>query len=114
MGMILYTREFHVGGERQVLCRDHVLFEKPHRLAWRFQVERHLELIVEEGLRCLIGKAPQVRIEPRPVGVALTCRTAETELVWGYSALKRDPYQHIEYESSQPVACAVVDFAIRW
>ncbi|MCC7519337.1 MAG: hypothetical protein IT578_09155 [Verrucomicrobiae bacterium] len=114
MGMILYTREFHVGADRQILCRDHVLFDKPHRLTWLFQVERRTEVVVEDGLRCRIGKTPRIWIEPQPVGVELACRTAETELVWGYSALDRDPYEHIEYESIQPVATASVDFVIRW
>lgn len=114
MGMILYTREFHVGPERRIRCRDHVLFEKPHQLTWLFQVERDRELVIEEKLRARIGGIPSIRIEPRPVGVDLTCRLAETELVWGYSALRHDPYQHIEYESARPVSTATVDFLIRW
>ncbi|MBI4025646.1 MAG: hypothetical protein HY360_11750, partial [Verrucomicrobia bacterium] len=126
-GMLQYTRELHVGRSHEIICRDQVLFDKPRRLSWLFQIKRKQGAAFEQGLRHRIGPQPGPRfreegaghgptlwIEAKPLEIGLQTRIEETELVWSYSALEHDPFDRIRYDTIEPVSRATVDFILIW
>ncbi len=115
LGMALYLREFVFTGERRILCRDEVLFDRPRQMAWLFQGQRERGVALA-GLCAHFGRGPTLRVTPRRVeGPALTATLRETEVVWGYSSTAHfKPFDHVRYEGVEPARRGVMEFELTW
>jgi len=100
LGVTHYTREFLVFPARRVICRDSVVLNKPRRLSWLFQYRK------DTGLGAL-------RIQPKPVSFEVTTTNAPTEVVYSYSS-KFNKFEHVRYDSVEPVETATIDFVMEW
>ncbi len=111
-GLISYTREFLVGPDSVLRCRDAVLLAQPRRLSWLFHAQREKGIRLE-GLTGVIGKTETLQIHPEPIDLCLRGSIAETGIVWSYaSPSHRAPVDHLRYDSKEAVRHAVVDFVI--
>ena len=115
LGMAEYTREFIFTGARRILCRDHVLLDAPHRLAWLFQGKRE-DGVAVEGICARFGRGAVLSITPRAVGLpALTASLQESEVVWGYSSTAHfKPFDHVRYDTIAPTRGGMVEFEMTW
>ena len=112
LGMAIYTREFLLEEGRGLVVRDHVVFSRPHRLAWHFHGVREAGLAVG-GLECRFGPDPAVRLEARPVSGMLRASVQPTEVVYAYSSAF-GAFDHVRFETPEPAATLLVDFVITW
>lgn len=113
-GLVIYTRAFHFRRNGGMICRDHVVLDRPRRLSWLFQYRRSSG-IAWDGLAARIGGRRGLLIRPRAVGVKLQAETAPTETVWSYASYTGyAAVDHIRYDSQAPASTALVDFAFQW
>ena len=114
-GLAQYTREFVCYPGARIVCRDTVVCRQPHQFAWLFQAFAAEHWQVERGLVCRVGKGPAVRLEARPVGVALSVAICPTEVVFSYaSANQFQQFAHARFATATPVAAATVEFHLTW
>ena len=110
-----YTRDFLVSPEEKIICRDHVVLNRPHRLSWLFQGTEKDGTCQEDGLRYRFGDDPPLRIEPSASGPELAASVCPTDVVWAYvSSNNFEPFIHLRYDSCQEISSALVDFALTW
>lgn len=101
-----YVRDFLFYPDRMI-CRDHVVFNSPHRLAWLFQGKR------EHGVA--VGRFGDIAVTARPVGFELQASVQESPVVWSYSSGSGfKPFDHVRYDASEPRQTATVEFEFRW
>ncbi len=113
-GVVLYTRTLHFQRNGGMICRDHLVLDRPRRLSWLFQYRRASGIVLK-GLAARIGGRSGLLISPRAVGVTLQAGTAPTETVWSYaSSTGYAAVDHIRYDSQAPAQTALVDFALQW
>ncbi|MCX5661623.1 MAG: hypothetical protein NTW19_18250 [Planctomycetota bacterium] len=126
-GVAHYTRQFLVGGERRIICRDHVVLDRPRDLSWLFHYKFD-DGGVLDGTTTTIGVPPEpadgtapakpgpvLRVTPRSPGMAWKAELARTEVVWSYaSASNYRPFYHVRYDATEKAATACVDFVIEW
>ena len=112
-GVTHYTREFLVFPAHRVICRDTVVLNRPHQLSWLFQFKRDPGAIIEKELTARIGTAPALRLHPQPAGFAVTAKTVPTSIVYSYAS-GFSKYEHVRYDTVQPVESATIDFVMEW
>ena len=113
--LVLYTRDFLVSPERRIVCRDHVVLNRPHRLSWLFQGTEKDGIHQEEGLRHRFGGEPPLWIEPSTVDAELSSSLHRTDVVWAYvSGNDFQPFMHVRYDTAEEVSAALVDFVVTW
>jgi hypothetical protein len=113
-GVLHYTRTFLVGEGRRLVCRDHVVLAAPRRLAWLFQHKLD-DGATLNGVIAKVGHEPALTIQPVSPGVALGASLARTPVVFSYaSASGFKPFQHVRYDTADPVGAACVDFVMGW
>lgn len=104
--MAHYVRDFFIHSDRLV-CRDHVVLNNPHQLAWLFQGKR------EYGVA--IGRFGDIAVEAKPVGFELKASVQQSPVVWSYSSGSGfKPFDHVRYEATHPLREATVEFVFRW
>jgi hypothetical protein len=111
MGLAQYTRDFLLG-PGQVTVRDTVVLDEPQRLSWLFQgkSDRGLQL---EGLKSTLGLGPRLQIKPQANNLPLQAAIRDTEIVWSYASSNNfEPFEHVRYETVEPVRSVVMDFVI--
>lgn len=114
LDMVAYQRDFIITGGRRIICRDHVVFNSPHRLAWLFHGKREYGVALD-GLIGRFGKEPKVSLAPHPTGFAVQAALRETEIVWSYASTGGfKPFDYVRYDASRPLSCAVIDFELTW
>ena len=113
LGVTHYTREFLVFSDHRVICRDTVVLNRPRRLTWLFQFKKDLGAEIEPELTARIGNSPALRIRPVPAGLAVTAKIAPTPVVYSYAS-KFSKFDHVQYDSVQPVETATIDFVMEW
>ncbi len=114
LGMAVYTRELQVGLERRIICRDQVVFDQPHQLSWLFHGRRDFGVKLLSDLECRFGDDPSLTIAPEPAGgVALRAGVHPSEVVHNYSSGFNE-FDHVRYDSVEPVSAATVDFVLQW
>ncbi len=111
LGMALYTRELLLLADGRIICRDRVVLDRPHRLSWLFHGRRDIGVTLEKGLRCRFGQNPCLTMEPQSVGVELQAKVCPTSVVYGYSS-EFNAFDHVRYDSTEPIAAATVDFVM--
>lgn len=115
LDMIHYTRDLIFAPGREILCRDDVLLGRPRRLSWLFQCQQEKGIELESPLRCRIGTAPSLWIEPADGSPPLRADIHPTEVVWSYSGHNAfKPFAHVRYDTADPAAAACVAFRISW
>lgn len=113
-GIIVYTRAFHFQRNGGMICRDHVVLDRPRRLSWLFQYRRSSG-IAWSGLKARIGGKRGLAIKPQPIGVNLQAGTEPTESVWSYASnTGYAAMDHIRYDSRAPAQTVLVDFVLQW
>ncbi|MEI7435212.1 MAG: hypothetical protein WCL16_00220 [bacterium] len=111
-GVRHYTREFIVSTNREIICRDCVVLDKPRKLSWLFQFREDAGGVAD-GQVVKIGKGPVLQVEPRSVNLALATSVHPTKVVYSYSSsFKR--YQHARYDTKSDVSSVNVDFVLSW
>ena len=111
----LYTRDFLVTPEQKIVCRDHVVLDRPHHLSWLFQGTEKDGIELGEGLRSRFSSEKSLWIEPRPADVDLRASICPTEVVWAYvSSNDFQPFVHVRYDTSEAISSALVDFVMTW
>ena len=113
LGVTHYTREFLVFAAHRVICRDTVILNRPRRLTWLFQFNKDRGAEIEPDLTARIGTNPVLRIRPVPAGLTVTAKVAPTPVVYSYAS-KFNKFDHVQYETGQPVATATIDFVMEW
>lgn len=114
LGLASYTRDLLLYPGEKIICRDTVAASHPHRWSWLFHGTR-ANGITLDGLTCVIGEAPALRITPRPLDIALTAGIAQTPVVWSYaSSAGFKPFDHARYDSVNSSNVAQVDFLLTW
>ena len=113
LGVTHYTREFLVFAAHRIICRDTVILNRPRRLTWLFQFNRERSAVMESELTARIGTNPIVRIRPVPAGLTVTAKIAPTPVVYSYAS-KFNKFEHVQYETDEPVAAATIDFVMEW
>ncbi|MCG3150353.1 MAG: hypothetical protein PCFJNLEI_03836 [Verrucomicrobiae bacterium] len=111
--MAVYYRDFLIHPDR-LICRDQVVLNDPHQLAWLFQGNREtgIELV---GAVCRFGKDAPIDLTARPAGFELQARIQQTPVVWSYSSGSGfKPFDHVRYEATQPLHTATVEFVFKW
>ena len=112
--MAYYTRDFFIHPDRLV-CRDQVVLNEPHQLAWLFQGKRETGIALVAGNICRFGKTATIDLEPHPVGFALQASIRETPVVWSYSSGSGfKPFDHVRYAAAAPLRAATVEFVFKW
>lgn len=117
LGVLRYCREFLLQADRAIICRDHILLDRPRTLSWLFQGSREIGIALDaDGQSGIFGNEPALRLLPRPAGtLALKAVIRETDIVWSYSSDgARQPIDHLRYDTAQPVSEAAVDFLLTW
>jgi hypothetical protein len=116
LDVVAYTRDFEFAPARQILVRDFVLLGTPRRLSWLFQTQQEKAPALEsEGLKCRIGTGLKLWIEPVDPPVPLRARICPTELVWSYASHSGNkPFEHVRYDTIDPVNNVCVTFGITW
>ena len=112
LGVSHYTRQFLVGNDRKIICRDHVVLVEPRKLSWLFQ---HKESAGHEmnGLACTIGK--RVTISPASPSTQVTASIERTDVVFSYaSASGFKPFDHLKYDTTEATRAACIDFTLAW
>ena len=113
-GVLLYRREFIVGPDRRIICRDRVVCDRPRTLSWLFQTKGDYGAELD-GLAARIGDCPGLRIEPATVDLELRASIQPTQVVWSYSSANYfRPFVHVRYDTAEPVESAVVQFVLSW
>ena len=113
LGVTYYTREFLVFGAHRVICRDTVVLNRPRRLTWLFHFNKDLSGEIDQALTARIGTTAALRIRPVPAGFTVTGKIAPTSVVYSYSS-KFSKFDHVQYETDQPVESATIDFVLEW
>jgi len=113
LGVTYYTREFLVSSAHRVICRDTVVLNRPRRLTWLFQFRQELGGTITNELTAQIGDGPALRIRPVPAGFAVTAKVAPTPVVYSYAS-KFSKFDHVQYDTVQPVETATIDFVMEW
>lgn len=111
-GVSHYTREFLVSPKREIICRDHVVLDRPRKLSWLFHFREDAGGLLD-GQTVSIGKGPVLTIAPRFGSMALAARVEPTKVVYSYSS-GFFKYQHVRYDTAMNVATATVDFVFAW
>jgi hypothetical protein len=127
-GLAHYTREF-LFAPRQLTVRDHVVLSKPKPLSWLFQGNRRTGIALESNdgaLQTGLGQhgfvdIPQARfggengvtLQAQPGSIQLCAAIHETPVVFSYNGGTRC-YDHVRFDTAQPVDDVMVDFVIRW
>lgn len=106
LGVRQYVREFRLESGRRLVCRDHIVLERPRRLSWLFQFRKATGATLEPETR--IGS---LRIHP--TGLAVKAVIASTPVVFSYSS-RFTEFEHIRYDSTEPVQTTTVDFVMEW
>jgi len=117
LDVVAYTRDFEFLPRREILVRDNVVLGKPRRLSWLFQSQKERTLTLESsgGLKCRIGTDPKLWIEPVDPQAKLRASVRPTEIVWSYmSHSGNKPFEHVRYETIEPVDNVCVTFRITW
>ncbi|MBU4366300.1 MAG: DUF4962 domain-containing protein [Kiritimatiellae bacterium] len=115
MGMAFYTRDFLLREGREIVCRDRVAFDRQHRLAWLFHGLRDEGVAQEGSTTFRLGKSPWLRIEAKPADIKLKAGIQATEVVWAYASFHDfRPFDHVQFDSTEPVETATVDFVFTW
>ena len=112
LGMLRYHRDFILSPRlRQVVCRDQVVFSKPHRLSWLFQLGNDVAAMELGG-----GTFALAEFRLVPVGeLKLDASIRDTPVVWSYaSASGFKPFKHVRYDSADETDAACVDFTFNW
>ena len=113
LGVTHYTREFLVFAAHRLICRDTVVLNRPRRLTWLFQFKKDLGAAIEQDLTARIGDSPALRIRPAPAGFSVTAKVAPTPVVYSYAS-KFNKFDHIQFDTIQPVETATIDFVMEW
>ncbi|MHB9133109.1 MAG: hypothetical protein ACYDBB_18730 [Armatimonadota bacterium] len=114
LGVALYTRDFLLYPGCKIVCRDRVVLDAPRQFSWLFQGKRELGVAVD-GLCGIFGSNAAVRVTPQPVDFSLTAGVYPTPVVWAYASTSGfKPFDHVRYDTAEPVATALVDFVLTW
>ena len=114
MGMASYTRDFHIYADRLV-CRDRVVLNTPRQLSWLFQGKREMGIKLVDAQICRFGNGRRLISNREPVGFEVKASIQETPVVWSYSSgAGFKPFDHVRYDSAEPVRSAAVDFVFKW
>lgn len=115
-GVAHYTRQFLFAGHRRIVCRDHVVLDRPRALSWLFHYKLDDGASVQ-GLTATIGlgTGPRLCLTPHAPGIDWRVSQALTRVVWSYaSSANFKPFHHVRYDAAAPVSAACVDFVIEW
>jgi hypothetical protein len=114
-GIAKYTRDFIVATGQPIMVRDEVVLNRARPLAWLFQARDEDGISQVDGLRYRFGTVPCLFLDARPVGCGLAASAQPTPVVWAYSSGHHfKPFVHVRYDTTAPVAAAVVEFMIAW
>ncbi len=115
-GMISYIRTFALQPSGRLVCRDHVVLERPRKLSWLFQTEGDAEVVIgRDDLKAVIGPKPRFQLSPIAEGCALHASVLPTKVVWSYSSASgRKPFKHLRYDTAAPVAEVAIDFVFHF
>jgi hypothetical protein len=113
-----YTREFLIT-PRQIIVRDYVTLNEAKLLSWLFQGKREngLELIPDKStFAARFGSLENgVKLEAQSFQFDIKAAIHLTPVVWSYSSASGfKPFDHVRFDSIEPMKCATVDFVIRW
>jgi hypothetical protein len=115
LGVTHYTREFIVFPTHRIICRDYVVLNKPHRLSWLFQYMKDTGAEIETGTVPVarLGSAPALRIRPVTADFGVTAKIEPTPVVYSYAS-KFSKFDHVQFDTTQAVESASVDFVMEW
>lgn len=113
LGVTHYTREFLITGSNRVICRDYVVLNKPRRLSWLFQFKKDTGAEIEKDAVVRLGDKPALRIRPVKTGFDVKARIEPTQVVYSYAS-KFNKFDHVQYDTTQPVESAAIDFVMEW
>jgi hypothetical protein len=114
-GLAAYTRDFLLGPGAQIIVRDTVTLDAARRLSWLFHGKRSVGVAMADGLTGRIGSGPTLSIRPQSADVDLRAQVHETPVVWSYSSINEfKPFDHVRYDTVQPVTTACIDFVLTW
>lgn len=110
-----YTREFLISSH-QAIVRDHVILNEPKLLSWLFQGKRETGVELKSTFTAQFGSQENgVTLESQPLSFELNAAIYPTPVVWSYSSASGfKPFDHVRFDSIEPMKCATVDFVIRW
>ena len=114
LGVVSYTREFLVGSQRRVICRDRVVLDRPRTLSWLFHGRRDAGVRLESPLGARFGTQP-LRIDPVSAGLDLHASVQRTDIVYGYASTTHfAEFDHVRYDTTTRVDSASIDFVLQW
>lgn len=114
LGVAHYTRDLIIEPERRLICRDRVALDQPRTLSWLFQADREIGIRLDaDSLRAVIGQGPALSIEPAGDAPPLEASIEETDVVHNYTSSFHS-FDHVRYQTTQPVRGACVDFVFDW
>ena len=112
--MAYYTRDFFIHADRLV-CRDQVVLNESHQLAWLFQGKRETGIALVAGNVCRFGTSATIDLIPQPAGFELKASICETPVVWGYASSSGfKPFDYVRYDAVTPRRAATVEFVFKW
>jgi hypothetical protein len=116
LGMVQYIRDIIVFPEKKIICRDFVIFDKPHRLSWLFHALPETTLTLNDDVVCTFDNPKtKLQLQPVPIGFDVVGSINETESVNAYvSWTDYKPYHHVRYDTAQPTTSATIDFVFTW
>lgn len=110
--MIQYNRDIIIASDKQIICRDHVQFNKKHNLSWLFHASEEFGVAIEQDLRVRFGKSPSILLNTKTIDVDLTATIHETDIVWAYNKSENNiiPFHHVRYDSTEAIKNVTIDF----
>jgi|GEM_PF-1179431 len=113
-GILHYTRDFIIGLEGRLICRDYIVLESSGTLTWLFHANERVPIQLEKGRACM-GTEPSLCIEPSFSSCGVKASVHKTDVVWSYVSLGGfTPFHHVRYDSVAPVRVASVEFLLTW
>ena len=109
-----HIRTFLFEAARQITVRDKVVLDEPQTLSWLFQTRRG-DWATRAGITSRIGSDPTLTLAATLTGAELSASIHETPVVWtedSYSGF--EPFDHVRYDSTEPVASVTADFVLTW
>jgi hypothetical protein len=109
-----YTRTFLFEAARRITVRDKVVLDEPPTLSWLFQTRRG-DRATLAGITSQIGSDPTLTLAPTLIGAELSASIHETPVVWTYGRYSGfEPFDHVRYDSTEPVASVIAEFVLTW
>ena len=109
-----YTRTFLFEAARRITVRDKVVLDEPPTLSWLFQTRRG-DRATLAGITSQIGSDPTLTLAPTLIGAELSASIHETPVGWTYGSYSGfEPFDHVRYDSTEPVASVIAEFVLTW